>query len=178
MSNVEIHSEVEYVAPGTGTMYHIRSDTMTVKVPGAATGGAYTVLEVQVAPLSGPPQMHRHVAHESFYVLEGAFAILTMRGGHANWIPAPAGALVQVPGGIPHNYKNVGTKPGRFLATFAPAGMEGFFAEMSAALAAAPAGGAVDMRRLGAISQKYGVAMVSVAEEQAALPQEAPDQEE
>jgi NAD(P)-dependent dehydrogenase (short-subunit alcohol dehydrogenase family) len=39
--NLDIHSEVEYIAPGAGTVYLIRSDTMTVKVPGAATGGAY-----------------------------------------------------------------------------------------------------------------------------------------
>jgi quercetin dioxygenase-like cupin family protein len=159
-----MHSEVEYVAPGSGTMYHIRSDTMTVKVPGAATGGAYAMLEVRVAPLSGPPQMHRHMAHESFYVLDGDFTVLTLREGHVETIPAPAGALVLVPGGVPHNYKNVGTSPGRFLATFTPAGMEGFFAEMSAALASASPGGAVDMRRFGVIAEKYGVAMVSTAE--------------
>jgi mannose-6-phosphate isomerase-like protein (cupin superfamily) len=164
MSNLDIHSEVEYIAPGAGTVYHIRSDTMTVKVPGGATGGAYAVLEVQAAPLSGPPQMHRHVAQESFYVLEGDFAVLTVRGGHVETIPAPAGALVLVPGGIPHNYKNVGTSPGRFLATFTPAGIEGFFAEMSVALALGSPGGAVDMRRLGAIAEKYGIAMVSTAE--------------
>jgi hypothetical protein len=42
--------------------------------------------------------------------------------------------------------------------------MEGFFAEMSAALASVSTGGAVDMRHFGAIAEKYGVAMVSTAE--------------
>jgi hypothetical protein len=73
---------------------------------------------------------------------------------------------LSVPGGVPHNYKNVGTGPGRFLATFAPAGMEGFFAEMSAALATAAGGGPTAMRRLGGIAERHGVAPVSVPEEQ------------
>jgi mannose-6-phosphate isomerase-like protein (cupin superfamily) len=164
MNDVKNHQEVTYVPAGTGTTYRPGADTMTVKVGTAETAGAYSVLEVRVAPLSGPPQMHRHVPHETFYVLEGDFAVQTLREGRVHTISAPIGTLVAVPGNVPHNYKNVGVTPGRFLATFAPAGMESFFAEMSAALATA-SGGSETRQQLGAIAERHGIVLVPVLEE-------------
>ena len=51
------------------------SGPILVKVSGADTGGAFTVLEVPTAVDSGPPLHLHHVENEWFYALEGEYDI-------------------------------------------------------------------------------------------------------
>jgi hypothetical protein len=58
-------------------------------------------------------------------VLEGQ---LTYRVGDQTY-QANAGDFIHIPRGTVHSFKN-GPKPSRLLATFSPAGIEGFFREV------------------------------------------------
>jgi hypothetical protein len=44
---------------------------------------------------------------------------------------APVGTFAFVPRGVAHTWQNIGNELGMLLATFAPAGMEGFFDRLS-----------------------------------------------
>ena len=120
--------ESSYVAPGQGRSLTVLGDAVHIKVAGQETGGAYAVWEDAVRPGAGPPP-HRHSReHEDFYVLEGEFEFL--REGQEP-LRASAGGYVHTPRGVLHTFKNVGDSPGRLLVIAAPAGIEGFFAEVS-----------------------------------------------
>lgn len=144
------------VALGEGASYLIIDNLVTLKVTGAQTSGAYTVTETIVAPGSGVPGLHTHAAQETFY-LEGEFAF----PGLGETVRASAGDVVHVPGGVPHTNLNVGGTTARYLAVFAPAGMDDFFAEVGepvAYSATVPAPqGPPDMERFMGICQKHGV---------------------
>ena len=47
-------------------------------------------------------------------------------------IEAHTGDFVWAARGVPHCFQNVGSKPGRILLTFEPAGIEEFFEELAA----------------------------------------------
>jgi quercetin dioxygenase-like cupin family protein len=132
---------------------------MTVKVPSSQTGDAYTVIEITVEPQSGPPLLHKHPAHETFYVLQGDFEFWTLRNGRMEIIAGTTGDVIHIPGGVPHNYKNAGTVVGKGLIVFSPGTMEGSFADMSKAQREGP----LDYERMQPIAQKYGIEIVPLA---------------
>ncbi len=152
------------VAAGEGASYLIFDNLVTLKVTGAQTDGGYAVTETIVAPGGGVPGLHTHAAQETFYILAGKFAF---PGPDGATIHASVGDVVHVPGGMPHTNLNVGGTTARYLAVFAPAGMDDFFAEVgepvaySATVPAAP--GPPDMERFMAICQKHGVAFAAPA---------------
>src|SRR5215469_2921165 len=53
-------------------------DTYTITVPGEATAGRFTVIDMHIPPNGGPPP-HRHSFEETFIVLEGEIEA-TFRG--------------------------------------------------------------------------------------------------
>jgi mannose-6-phosphate isomerase-like protein (cupin superfamily) len=97
--------------------------TIVLKVGGAQSGGALTVLETVVAPGEGPAHHVHEGEDEGWYALEGD---LRFRLGD-DILPAPAGSFVFVPRRVPHCFQNVGEGPARVLVTFTPSGMERFF---------------------------------------------------
>jgi len=113
-------------AAGTGPAYWGPGDLYTFLATGKETGGAYFQFEA-VVPAAGGPPPHIHLdKDESFYIIEGE---LEMYLGDAT-VKAKAGDFVNVPHGTTHNFKNVGPKPAKLLATFVPAGMEDYFMEV------------------------------------------------
>ena len=91
-------------------------------------GEAYSAFEnATQSGYRGPPP-HRHLRQdEGFYVLEGEFTFHVE--GQA--IPAPAGAMVNVPKGRLHTFENTGPGIGRFLGIVAPPGdFESFVEEV------------------------------------------------
>jgi quercetin dioxygenase-like cupin family protein len=144
-----------------GRSFLVGADLVTFKVVSHQTGGKYAIFEVITPPLSGPPNLHTHPSQETFYTLEGEYEIYGMQADGPYTIKATAGAVVHIPGGVPHNYKNVGDTPGRALLIFSPAGMEQFFAELGLPVAdkANPPvlDSPPDMDRFIAISHKYQV---------------------
>lgn len=107
-------------------VYSVVGDRYTFLLTGAETDGAYFVFEAFVPPgMGSPPHIH-HREDEAFHVIAGEFEFTV------------AGAAVRVGPGesifgrrsVPHNFKNVGSTPGRMIITLTPAGLENFFAEV------------------------------------------------
>ncbi len=145
------------VASGNGASYLIIDNLVTLRVTGAQTDGAYAITETIVAPGGGVPGLHTHAAQETFYILEGEFAF----PGLGETVRASAGDVVHIPGGVPHTNLNVGGTTARYLAVFAPAGMDDFFAEVGEPVAYTTTVPALqeppDMDRFMGICQKHGV---------------------
>jgi quercetin dioxygenase-like cupin family protein len=116
--------QVMFVPAETGEAYWVMGTLFTYLVTGAESGGSYFTLIVDVGPEAGPPPHIHHLEEEQFYVLEGQ---LTYSVGDLT-LEVRAGDFIHIPRGTVHSFKN-GSKPSRLLATFAPAGIEGFFRE-------------------------------------------------
>jgi quercetin dioxygenase-like cupin family protein len=118
-------SEFLHVRANTGDAYWVMGDLFTYLVTGAESGGRYFTLIADVAPNGGPPPHVHHMEEEQFYVLKGQ---LTFSVGDQTF-QVEAGDFVHIPRETVHSFKN-GRSPARLLATFSPAGIEGFFKEV------------------------------------------------
>jgi quercetin dioxygenase-like cupin family protein len=100
---------------------------LTFLVRKEQSDGTFLAVEVVAPPGEGPP-LHTHTREEeTIYVVAGDFRFRV--GDEVR--DAPEGAFAFVPRGIAHTWQNIGAEPGMLLATFAPAGMEGFFDRLS-----------------------------------------------
>ncbi|MEV7075090.1 cupin domain-containing protein [Streptomyces sp. NPDC093990] len=120
---------------------------MTVKIDGAVTGGAYSVIEYSHAAGAPGPPPHVHERHEvAFRVLTGELSLDV----DDRSLTLSAGEYAVVPRGAVHRPYNAGLVEVRFLFITSPA-LDGFFAEM-AELNAATGGNppARALRELGA----------------------------
>lgn len=139
-------------------------DTYTVLVAGADSAGRHAIIDMHVPPGGGPPP-HRHAFEESFVVLEGEIEVRLRDDPPAR---AAAGTTVNVPGGAPHAFKNVGDVPARLLCVVAPAGLEELFAATGERVAtwdapSPPAAANPDEareRRVAEIARRIGVEML------------------
>lgn len=116
------------------------------------TGGRFVLMEL--TELKGDPQP-RHVHHredEIFYVLEGELTI-EVEGETSH---APAGTLAFLPRGTEHGFA-VESEQAKLLVLALPAGLEGYFEEIShpAGLELPPE--PPDIEKLARIAMKYGV---------------------
>ncbi|MGY1615471.1 cupin domain-containing protein [Geodermatophilus sp. SYSU D00691] len=126
-------------------------DQATIKADTRATSGSLTVIELLIAPGSGPAT-HSHLREdELWYVLEGTFRF---RAGDA-MLRASTGGMAFGPRGTPHSFQNIGDAPGRLLVVTTPSGLERFF-EQSAELLPVP----VDPERLAAVGRANGIEFV------------------
>lgn len=118
-------NEFVYVHANAGEAYWVMGDMFTYLVTGAESGGSYFTRIADVGPHNGPPPHVHHLEEEQFYVLEGE---LTFSVGDQTFIVS-AGDFLHIPRETVHSFRNGGT-PARVLATFSPAGIEGFFREV------------------------------------------------
>jgi mannose-6-phosphate isomerase-like protein (cupin superfamily) len=117
-----------------------------VKASGRATGGSLTVIEVAID--GGPPRHTHSREDESFYVLTGT---LDVECGQDRF-QAGSGSFVFLPRNLPHAFRSMGG-PATALLIVTPGGLDEYFAELSAALAAN-----ADAAQLRTIQQAYGIA--------------------
>ncbi|HEY7121411.1 MAG TPA: quercetin 2,3-dioxygenase [Solirubrobacterales bacterium] len=121
-------SDGRLVAAGDGE--RVRSPLggdITFIVRGEQSDGELAAMEAVNAVGEGPP-LHLHGReHETIYVLEGEFR---WKLGDEVRVAGP-GSFVFIPRGVPHTWQVIGDRPGRMLVTFSPAGMEGFFEQLS-----------------------------------------------
>jgi quercetin dioxygenase-like cupin family protein len=111
---------------GKGRVFSVLGDMITCKLSGEECGDAFSVFEVAVPPMGGPPpHIHLH-EEEAYYVLTGEFEFQH----DDRTIAASPGTFVHFSRGVLHTYRNVGTEPGRLLAIFSPAGVEHYFEAM------------------------------------------------
>ena len=130
------------VGPGEG----VPGRGPEIKASGRSTGGSLTVLE---ATIDGGPPRHTHEREdESFDVLTGS---LDVACGEDRFRAGP-GSLVFLPRNLPHFFRSVGG-PATALLIVTPGGLDAYFAELSAALAAN-----ADAAQLRRIQQAYGIA--------------------
>lgn len=100
---------------------------MIVKVSGAASRGAYSLIEYSHRPGAPGPPPHVHRQHEeAFFVLEGE---LTLAVG-PDVVTVGAGQTAVVPRGQVHQPSNRSDRPVRFVFLSSPP-MDEFFAELA-----------------------------------------------
>ncbi len=112
------------LGPGEGKTVPVPGHEITLKVVGADTGGAYSLLEIELTG-DGPPQHIHKTEEEAFYVLEGEVKVLL---GETTSI-AKAGSFVLIPRGTVHAWCRAGQEPAKLLAIISPPGFEQFFDE-------------------------------------------------
>lgn len=147
------------IAPGAGSKTWLLGDTYTVKLAGAQTGGAFSLLEAIVPPGGGPPPHIHYAEDETFIILEGEIMFTT----DAGTIAAPTGAVVHVPKGTKHSYATVGSVPVRMLFLYVPAGMEAMFDEIGTPAQPgmdAPPMSPEDVAKLLGVAAKYNFAVM------------------
>lgn len=103
----------------------VAGGTYTITVPGEATAGRFTVIDMQIPPGGGPPP-HRHDFEETFILLEGEMEA-TFRDQK---ITVKAGETLHIPANAPHQFRNISAEPLRMLCICSPAGQEKFFQEV------------------------------------------------
>jgi quercetin dioxygenase-like cupin family protein len=122
-------SRVTGVEPRGGEALGVVGDVITIKVDGAATGGAYVLFDELTPPGGGPPP-HSHPIEEVFDVLEGVVEFLEFPDGGGdpvNVVRAAPGAAVRIEPNAVHTFRNAGDTRSHVLAVCTPAGIEGFF---------------------------------------------------
>ncbi|MEO6888575.1 MAG: cupin domain-containing protein [Ktedonobacteraceae bacterium] len=113
-----------------GPTYRVLSDLMSFPLGSTQTEGTFLLCFNQVPP-QGEVAMHRQTAKETFIVWEGEIEFSTLSNGAITRFRAPRGAIVHVPEGVAHAYRNVSEIPASMLVLFMPAGQtEHFFARL------------------------------------------------
>ncbi len=92
----------------------------TFKADGAESANLYNVSEWWLDPHTVGPDAHSHDEDDVFYVIEGTMDFLV----DEEWIEAPRGSFVLVPGGVTHTFKNSHDQPAGALNIGAPGGFE------------------------------------------------------
>jgi mannose-6-phosphate isomerase-like protein (cupin superfamily) len=137
------------LAAGEGERLVFGDATILVRVPTAASGGAFNLFE-EIPPLLDTP-LHVHEREdELFYVLEGEHQFQV--GEEA--FRVGTGGFVFAPRGIPHSHRRIAPGEGRLLILTVPGGLDGFFRE----LAAAHDAGTLGPEAYATASQSYGIA--------------------
>jgi quercetin dioxygenase-like cupin family protein len=104
--------------PGEGERLWFLGTLVTIKIPGEATDGRFSLLEF-LFPRHASPPLHTHPQDESYLVQEG---LLTVQAGDRRFELEPGSAAV-VPLGVPHTFR-VDSERARVLVLSTPAGIE------------------------------------------------------
>jgi quercetin dioxygenase-like cupin family protein len=118
-------NQVANVPAETGEAYWVMGHRFTYLVTGAESGGSYFTVIVNVKPDEGPPPHIHHLEEEQFYVLDGELTFQV----DGQMYRLQKGDFIHIPRETVHAFRN-GPEPARVLATFSPAGIEGFFREV------------------------------------------------
>ncbi|MCH9651147.1 MAG: cupin domain-containing protein [Deltaproteobacteria bacterium] len=145
-----------------GKTWNIFGLEIVGKVMSAQTGGQYSVIVSTTRPGGGPPRHLHENEDELFFVLEGVFEFYC--GEEVS--RAEKGALVVLPRGIPHGFRNVGQIDGMLMNTITPGGFEGFFEEIDRL----PKDKPLDRVRVTAIAARYGLTFLPEAGEASSQP--------
>lgn len=121
-----VAAAVTHVPAGGGEILAVGENLITVKIDGAATGGAYSCFDELSDPGHGPPP-HRHSQEELFYVLEGEVEFIEFRDGAEHGTVCRPGSVVGIAANAVHTFRNAGTTPCRVFFVSVPAGLENYF---------------------------------------------------
>src|SRR3954465_7175369 len=104
--------------PAEGERLWFLGTLATIKIPGEATDGRFSLIEF-LFPRHASPPLHTHPQDESYFVLEGR---MTIQAGDQR-LELDAGAAAAVPMGVPHTFR-VDSATARVLVVSTPAGIE------------------------------------------------------
>jgi len=135
--------------PDEGERINAFGSEAIFKLTGENTGGNFTLCLGVVPPGGGPPPHVHSVDEEIFIIIEGQYNFLIGE----TWHEVGPGAVVYLPRGNPHTFKNVSDKPSRHWAMLNPSGFETFYARCAEVFSRP---GAPDFARIGAISREHG----------------------
>ena len=96
---------------------------MKVLIGGEHTGGTFSAIVAEIKPGEGPPPHLHRDRDEYFYVLEGTYQLSV---GDTEATVGP-GAMVFVPSGTPHAFKNIASHPGRLIEWTIPGSNGDYF---------------------------------------------------
>lgn len=104
----------------------IPGERLSIRVHGTDVNGRYAIMESFAAPGSAAPR-HTHAEDEIFYVLEGrpTFAL------NDDVFDVGPGAVVAIPAGTVHAWKNGTDEQVHMVATFVPGGVEELFTKIA-----------------------------------------------
>jgi mannose-6-phosphate isomerase-like protein (cupin superfamily) len=108
------------LAPGEGRSYNLGRGAAIFKADGDETAGRYSISEWWLDPHTKGPGAHTHPEDDVFFVLEGTMSVFV----HDEWVGAPAGSFVLVPGGFTHTFENRGDTRAGALNISAPGDFE------------------------------------------------------
>lgn len=144
--------------------YRVLSDLMTFKLSGTHTRGTFFLCFNQVPPQGGAG-MHRQKGEETFIIWEGELEFSTQHENTITTFTASRGAIIHVPQGVAHGYRNTNDAPASMLVIFAPAGKaEQFFRTLGVPVADhthAPLPTPPDLEALQALLQEHQVELVA-----------------
>src|SRR5688572_5909322 len=92
------------LGPGQGRTYSMGRTAAVFKADGGETASAYSISEWWLEPHTAGPGAHSHPEDDVFYVLAGTMSVLA----GDEWVQAPAGSFVLIPGGVTHDFENRG----------------------------------------------------------------------
>lgn len=90
------------LGPGEGRNYPMGPLSAVFKADGAETDGRYSISEWWLDPHTKGPGPHSHPEDDVFYVLAGTMSVMV----GTEWIEAPTGSFVLVPGTVTHDFEN------------------------------------------------------------------------
>jgi mannose-6-phosphate isomerase-like protein (cupin superfamily) len=90
------------------------------KADGVETAHRYSIAQWWLDPHTKGYEAHRHPPDDVFFVLEGTLTFLV----GDEWIDAPAGSFILVPGGVTHTFENRGDTRAGALNIVAPGTFE------------------------------------------------------
>jgi len=140
------------LGPAEGKAGFLGSIGVRFMIDGATTGQGFSLVEHPMSARALAAPLHRHLREDEYsYVLEGRMGALL----GDDVLEAGPGDLVFKPRGEWHTFWNAGDEPCRILEIIAPAGFEGFFAEL------VDLGGVAktDPDVLGELCQRYALEM-------------------
>jgi quercetin dioxygenase-like cupin family protein len=122
MSTPKAHAApLNIVAPLAGDAIWFNGALQNIKVPGAWSGDAFSLVEV-TSTEGRATGLHADPSHETFYLLEGEILFHVDGEEHR----AQAGETVAIPRGVPHAFLVI-SDTARFLVLNTPGGHDRFF---------------------------------------------------
>jgi mannose-6-phosphate isomerase-like protein (cupin superfamily) len=147
-----------FTPPGEGQATWFINSRMVVRASGAATGGAYGLVESWIPAGFSPPLHVHHREEEAFFVLEGR---VRFRCGDEE-IEGGPGTHVFLPRDVPHTFVVEGDEPAHMLTLLTPGGGEGFFVDAGRAPEGPglPPPAPPDIEQLKRVSERYGAEVI------------------
>jgi len=94
--------------------------TAVFKADRDESAGSYNISEWWLEPNTKGPPIHSHPEDDVFFVIEGTMHFMM----DDEWIEAPRGSFILIPGEVPHTFENRSAARAGALNVGVPAGFE------------------------------------------------------